>query len=106
MGRKRIPRGKAREPITISLPRDLIIQLDQTIPEDHSRSKVIERLVKSHLTTNTTLKDFQKHHYSCIDCGRSWIQKRFEELKFSFCIGDNGCNSSNIEYNGVWSEEE
>jgi len=106
MGRKRIPRGKAREPITISLPRDLIIQLDQTIPEEHSRSKVVERLVRSHLTANTTLQDFQRHSYECLDCGKSWHQSKFHDDRFMICGGRDGCGDMNIRYVGVWSEEE
>jgi len=105
MGRKRIPRGKAREPITISLPRDLIIQLDQTIPKEHSRSRVFERLVRSHLTTNTTLKDFNRHLYHCMDCHREFHINRYIDPILLVCRGDTGCNGVNIEYIGILEEE-
>ena len=105
MGRKRIPRGKAREPITISLPRDLIIQLDQTIPEEHSRSRVFERLVRSHLTTNTTLKDFNRHLYHCMDCHREFHTNRYVNPNIMVCRGDTGCDGVNIEYIGILEEE-
>ena len=105
MGRKRIPRGKAREPITISLPRDLIIQLDQTIPQEHSRSRLFERLVRSHLTVNTTLKDFNRHLYHCMDCHREFHINRYMDPVLLVCRGDTGCDGVNIEYIGILEEE-
>lgn len=105
MGRRRIPRGKAREPITISLPRDLIIQLDQTIPEDHSRSRLFERLVRSHLTVNTKLKDFNRHLYHCMDCHREFHINRYIDPILLVCRGDTGCDGVNIQYIGILEEE-
>lgn len=106
MGRKRKKFGEQRQPISVSLPRNLIMDLDRTLHDDHSRSRLFERLLKNYLEANTKLSDFQRHEYSCLDCGRSWHQKRKEDIRFVFCIGDAGCNSSNIEYVGVWGEEE
>jgi len=106
MGRKRKKYGDERKPITVSLPRSLIMDLDRTLDESHTRSRLFERLLKKHLAVNTKLTDFQKHEYSCLDCGRRWAQKRHEDVRFVYCIGNNGCNSSNIEYVGVWGEEE
>ena len=106
MGRKRISRGKAREPITISLPRDLIIQLDGSLPEEHSRSRLIEKLIKKHLAINTDLRDFQRHLYHCLDCHLEWhLNKQIHPILL-VCRGTNGCGSVNIAYIGIYKEEE
>lgn len=106
MGRKRIPRGKAREPISISLPRDLIIELDKTIPIEHSRSKLFERLVRSHLTVNTTLNDFNRHLYHCNSCHREWHMNKKVATTLMICAGETGCGSDKISYCGILEEEE
>lgn len=106
MGRKRVSRGKTREPITVSLPRDLIIQLDGTIPQEHTRSRLIESLIKKHLKVNTRLTDFQRHAYECLTCGRTWHQSRFDEIQFKICGGSLGCGNMNIGYLGIYKEDE
>lgn len=106
MGRKRKPRRKKREPITISLPKDLVDEFDDTLGH-HTRSKTVESLIRRHLRKSTkTLDSFNRHEYECLDCGRSWLQRNFDELKFTWCIGRNGCNSHNIAYHGIYVEEE
>lgn len=105
MGRKRKKYGDERKPITVSLPRSLIMDLDRTLHESHTRSRLFERLLKRHLAVNTKLSDYTKHEYECLDCGRTWAQKIYED-NFLYCLGKNGCNSGNIRYLGVWGEEE
>lgn len=106
MGRKRIARGKAREPITISLPRDLVIQFDNTLGE-HTRSRRLESIIVNYLrTAQHKLIDFNRHAYECHDCGRAWHQNRYSEPEYFFCAGNDGCGSSKISYLGIWEEEE
>lgn len=106
MGRKRKPRKKKREPITISLPKDLVDEFDDTLG-DNTRSKTVESLIRRHLRISTkTLDYFARHHYECLDCGRHWHQRIQDDLRFMFCIGQNGCNSNNIAYRGIYEEEE
>ncbi len=106
MGRKRVARGKTREPITISLPRDLIIQFDATLPEEHTRSRLIESLIRRHLSVNTTLESFKRHAYECLNCGRSWHQSKKHNPEWMICGGPRGCEQMNISYIGVYVEGE
>ena len=107
MGRKRVARGKTREPITISLPRDLIIQLDSTIPEDHTRSRLLESLIKKHLRVNTTLDAFSRHLYGCLNCNREFHLNKHVDPIVLVCREENaGCGSTKIVYLGVLGEEE
>lgn len=107
MGRKRISRGKAREPITISLPRDLIIQLDGSLSENHTRSRLIESLIKGHLSVSNNLHEYSRHSYECLDCGRGMSLARFVDPFLVVCRESRGgCGSSNIIHRGVMGEEE
>ena len=106
MGRRRIKFGEQRQPISVSLPRSLIMDLDRTLPEEHSRSRLFEKLLKKHLETNTKLTDFRRHAYECHDCGRKWHQNRHIDVDIFFCSGKTGCGSGNIEYIGIYEEEE
>jgi len=107
MGRKRVSRGKTREPITISLPRDLIIQLDGTIAEDHTRSRLIESLIKKHLRVNTTLDAYSRHLYGCLDCNREFHLNKHVDPIVLVCRKENaGCGSIKIVYLGILGEEE
>lgn len=106
MGRKRIDRGKAREPITVSLPRDLIIKLDETIPQEHTRSRLFERLVVKHLTVNTKITDFNRHLYVCVDCTRQFTLNRHLDPVLLVCTGNSGCGSDQISYLGIYEEGE
>lgn len=106
MGRKRKNFGEQRQPISISLPRNLIMDLDRTLDDEHSRSKVFERLLKKHLSVNTKLSDFQRHAYECLTCGRTWHQSRFDEIQFKICGGSSGCGNMKIRYLGIYKEDE
>lgn len=107
MGRKRKKFGEQRQPISISLPRNLIMDLDRTLADEHSRSRLFERLLKNHLTVNTTLKDFQRHLYHCLDCHREWATNRYFDPILLVCSTKRaGCGSVNVEYIGILKEEE
>ena len=107
MGRKRVARGKTREPITISLPRDLIISLDATIPKEHTRSRLVESLIKNHLRVNTTLDVYSRHVYGCLDCNREFHLNKHVDPIVLICRKENaGCGSVNLVYLGVLEEEE
>lgn len=102
MGRKRKTRGKIREPLTISLPRDLIIQFDSTLEDTVTRSRVIERMIRTHVTTqNHNLYSFGLFGYACKDCGREWTFNQDVPVNDVLCsIRKGGCGSLNIEYLG------
>ena len=102
MGRKRLGRGKIREPLTISLPRDLIIQFDSTLEDTVTRSRVIERMIRTHVTTqNHNLYSFGLFGYSCNECEREWTFNQAVPVSEVMCrISRGGCGSSNIEYLG------
>lgn len=102
MGRKRIGRGKIREPITISIPRDLIIQFDQTLEDTVTRSRVIERMIRTHVTTQKhSLFSFGLFGYACRDCFREWTFNQDVPVDQVLCrLRSGGCGSDNIEYLG------
>lgn len=102
MGRKRKPRGKAREPITISLERDLIIEFDKTLG-DRSRSRTIESMIKSYLRdSQNKLEGLYPHHYECLDCNREFTIKRFRDPSIMACSGSRGCGSIKMKYHGLY----
>lgn len=82
------------------------MDLDRTLDDEHSRSKVFERLLKNHLSVNTKLSDFNRHAYLCLECDRHWHQNKFVSVSIFFCSGKSGCGSDNIEYLGIYTEEE
>lgn len=102
MGRKRIGRGKIREPLTISLPRDLIIQFDSTLEDAVTRSRVIERMIRSHVTTSkNNLYSFGRFGYSCNQCPREWTFNQAVPVSEVLCrISRGGCGSDDIEFLG------
>ena len=102
MGRKRIGRGKIREPLTISLPRDLIIQFDGTLEDTVTRSRVIERMIRSHITSqNHSLYSFGLFGYACLDCGKEWTLNQDVPVSSVLCrLRTGGCGSDKIEYLG------
>ena len=103
MGRKRISHGKARRPISISLPREMVILLDQVLPVEHSRSRLIESLLSKYLKKNTSLRDFERHLYYCVNCEYEWHINRFIEPEFYVCRSPNRC-SHKPKYIGVLGE--
>ena len=111
MGRKRISRGKAREPVTISLPRDLVIRFDETLGE-RTRSRTIEWLIKRYLETaqtklNSTYSSLiGRHHYHCMSCHREFSLNRMVDPFLMVCRGTAGCGSDKIEYVGQLIEGE
>jgi len=73
MGRKKLPRGKVREVITISIPKDLIKQFDAKFKG--IRSRAIERLMRASLMEDgQTYLLGPSYLYGCRTCsfeGRS-----------------------------------
>jgi len=107
MGRKRVSRGKTREPITISLPRDLIIQLDGSIPEEHTRSRLIESLIKKHLSVSNNLYQYARHEYRCLSCNRHMNLNRCVDPSLMVCReSKGGCGSHEIQYLGIYNQED
>ena len=107
MGRKRKKFGEQTQPISISLPRNLIMDLDKTLDDEHTRSRVFERLLRDHLKKSTNLLNFERRHcYYCKNCNRSWHQNQYKDPKFWWCSGKTGCGSSDIVYDGILGEEE
>ena len=106
MGRKRKAWGDERKPITVSLPRQLIIDLDKTLSEEQTRSRLFERLVRNYLRVNTDLRDFQRHLYHCLDCHLEWHLNKRIDASLMVCRGSNGCGSVNIAYIGIYKEDE
>ena len=102
MGRKRIGRGKIREPMTISLPRDLIIQFDGTLEDTMTRSRVIERMIRTHIITQkNSFFSFGLFGYSCKECGREWTFNQDVPVSSVLCrVSRGGCGSDKIEYLG------
>lgn len=101
MGRKRISHGKARRPISISLPREMVILLDRVLPLDHSRSRLIERLLNQYLNQNTTLRDFdidndgfERHCYYCKGCDFHWHINKYVEPQFYVCRSPQRCSET------------
>ena len=73
MGRPRTSSNKRRQPISISLPRDLIIEWDRSLSDSQSRSRYIERLLKRELKPlNETLDSAQVEYY-CSACDQSFL---------------------------------
>ena len=73
MGRRKLPRGKVREVITISIPKDLIKQFDAKFKG--IRSRAIERLMRNALVDEGQQNLFGASYlYGCRTCdfeGRS-----------------------------------
>ena len=110
MGRKRIARGKAREPVTISLPRDLVIRFDSILGE-RTRSRTIEYLIKRYLeNTSANLNKFtENHHYICTNCDRTFMRPTYYDPEVQMCRirsknGRLGCQTYTIEYLGTDSD--
>lgn len=80
MGRKRVSWKKRRRPITVSLPLDVILFLDDLVDSTNgSRSKYIEGLVREQMRNkNQSRLILEAHVYSCDSkkgCGRVFIRK-------------------------------
>ena len=108
MGRKRKERGKIREPLSISIPRDLIIEFDGVLDVEASRSRVIEEMIRSYVrSANHSIYDFGRFGYQCAECGRSWTFNQNVPLKDVICrIRTGGCGSDRIEFLGNMDLEE
>ena len=104
MGRKRVSRAKTREPISISLPKSLIIDFDRTLGK-RTRSRAIEGLIRRSLTGSQS--SILKHNYKCAECGFTWATMRQENEAFLYCLNRySHCTSAKVEYLGFIDQEE
>ena len=106
MGRRRKGWADERKPITVSLPRQLIIDIDSTLADEHTRSRLFERLARNYLSVNTKLSDFNRHVYHCNSCHREWHMNKKVATTLMICAGETGCGSDKISYCGILEEEE
>lgn len=91
MGRPRKPKGKKREPISVSLPTELIEQWDNLLGPRRTRSRWLEALLrKEFLGTQGILKNTE---WSCKECGYAWATNR---PYVSLCA-NRECRSDKIE---------
>ena len=73
MGRPRTSSNKRRQPISISLPKDLIIELDRSLTDSQSRSRYVERLLKRELKPLNETLDSAQIEYYCSSCDDSFL---------------------------------
>ncbi len=73
MGRPRTSSDKRRQPISISLPKDLIMQWDRSLSDSQSRSRYIERLLKRELRPLNETLDSAQIEYYCSSCDQSFL---------------------------------
>ena len=91
MGRPRKPKGKKRDPISVSLPTDLIAQWDQIIGPKRTRSRWLEALLRREFIGKQSALIETAWH--CQDCGRFW---KWPKSYASLCI-DKKCRSDKLE---------
>ena len=73
IGRPRKTTNKRRVPVSISLPRDLIIQWDNSLSANQTRSRFIENLlVRTLKPLNETIDSAQVEYY-CSSCDQSFL---------------------------------
>lgn len=73
MGRPRKSSHKRRQPISISLPKDLITTWDKSLSKDQSRSRFIESLLRRELTPLNETIDSAQVEYYCSKCEKSFL---------------------------------
>jgi predicted Zn-ribbon and HTH transcriptional regulator len=103
MGRRRKPRNKKREVVSITLDRDVLDAFDNTLG-DRTRSRAIESLIRRSLQAHSEQTAFVEHVWECSSCGHQWRTNR-PTTTVSKCPG---CRDYVFEeaYRGVWEEEE
>lgn len=73
MGRPRTSQHKRRQPISISLPKDLIATWDKSLSKSQSRSRFIESLLRRELTPQNETLDSAQVEYYCESCTGSFL---------------------------------
>lgn len=97
MGRKRKDKGKKREPISVSLPSDLIQEWDRLLGPRRTRSRWLEALLRREFIGSQS--SLQRTEWQCNECGYAWATNR---PIVSFCASTdmvNGeyCRSDKIQ---------
>lgn len=103
MGRRRKPRNKKREVVSISLDQDVLRDFDNTLGE-RTRSRAIESLIRRMLQHNPKQAALIEHQWECSHCGTQWKTNR-PSTDVGKCPS---CKSWVYEesYLGVWEDEE
>jgi len=105
VGRPRTVRNKRRLPISISLPPQMIEELDNFLSEKQSRSRFIESLLKRTLIQkHGAINPFIEHKWSCTSCQSVWKTNR-PKVRTFHCI-EKTCLSELIQYEGIYTGEE
>lgn len=104
MGRKRKTWAKKRHPVTISLPMDCIVFMDQLLNDSQkTRSRWIESLIRLPMRNQATLT-IEEHLYVCDGpkgCSRTW-RKPGPKDDYPLC---SGCYEMGSHV-GPWEDEE
>lgn len=87
MGRKRITNKKERRVVSVSLPKELVIQWDQHIGPKKTRSRWLQGLLERTIGgTQTALK---RTSWICNDCEYAWSWNRSHAFLCTKCKSEN-----------------
>lgn len=100
MGRKRKPRNMKREPITISLPMDLVRDFDNTLGK-RTRSRAIESILRKFMQRGQTTLKITSYLYKCKTCDFEKITE--QPIRNTFCYD---CSDFNLYLAQAIKEEE
>ncbi len=105
MGRKRKDRLQRREVVSISLPRQLIQRLDESLG-NRTRSRFIEGIIVSSLKNSQgSIQEFGLYRvWSCFECRTEWRTDR-PKHRTIYCI-KKSCRSDKIQMLYVEKGEE
>ena len=101
MGRKKLPRGSERSPVSISLPEKLIIQMDGVLGPDLTRSRYIEKLIVVSLKGKQSSLNLVYHLWAC-PCGHEWRTNNPTTTE-TIC---RRCKGFDAKYKGTWEGDE
>ncbi len=96
MGRKRVQRMKKRAAISISLPEKLIMNMDEILGPQLTRSRYIENLIEKSIEGKQRRLSIY-HIWSC-PCGHEWRTNN-PETKRAIC---KLCKGFDSVYSGIW----
>ena len=101
MGRKKLPRGSERSPVSISLPEKLIMQMDEVLGRDLTRSRYIEKLIVVSLKGKQSSLNLVYHLWEC-PCGHEWRTNNPTTTE-TIC---RRCKGFDAKYMGTWEGDE
>ena len=96
MGRKRVQRMKKRAAISISLPEKLIMNMDETLGPQLTRSRFIENLIEKSIEGKQSKLSIY-HTWEC-PCGHSWRTNN-PNTNEAVC---KRCKGFDSVYSGIW----